>query len=62
LLIYKSIFIKAEELLGIFQKEKSKRGTYTYFKLPQSNLEPAKESLENAEKFLKNINLIIQRK
>ena len=38
LLIYKSIFIKAEELLGIFQKEKSKRGTYTYFKLPQSNL------------------------
>jgi hypothetical protein len=27
--------------------------------LPQANLEPAKESLENAEKFYKNINLIV---
>ena len=61
LIIYKSVFVKAEELLGIFQKEKSKRGTYTYYKLPQSNMEPAKESLKNAEKFLKNINLIIKR-
>lgn len=62
LTIYKSIVVKADELLGIFKKEKSKRGTFTYKKLPQANQEPAKESLDNAEKFFKNINLIIQNK
>lgn len=60
--IYKDIVIKAEELLGIFAKEKSKRGKFTYRMLPQANLEPAKESLENAEKFYKNINLFIRNK
>jgi len=59
--IYKDIVVKAEELLGIFAKEKSKRGKFTYRKLPQANLEPAKESLENAEKFYKNINLIVRK-
>ena len=59
--IYKDIVIKAEELLGIFAKEKSKRGKFTYKMLPQANLEPAKESLENAEKFYKNINLIARK-
>lgn len=58
--IYKSIVIKADELLGIFRKEKSKRGKFTYQKLPQANLQPAKESLENAEKFFKNINLMLK--
>lgn len=60
--IYKEIVIKAEELLGIFVKEKSKRGRFTYRTMPQANLEPAKESLENAEKFHKNINLILRKK
>jgi len=60
--IYKEIVIKADELLGIFRKEKSKRGRFTYKKLPQANLEPAKESLNNAEKFYKNINLMLQNK
>ncbi|MEK6824036.1 MAG: hypothetical protein AABY06_03290 [Nanoarchaeota archaeon] len=60
--IYEDVFIKAEELLGIFIKEKSKRGKFTYKTLPQTNLEPAKESLENAEKFYKNINLLIKKK
>lgn len=59
--IYKSIVVKADELLGIFKREKSKRGKFTYRKLPQANLEPAKESLENAEKFFRNINLIIKK-
>ncbi len=59
--IYKSIVIKADELLGIFRKEKSKRGKFTYKKLPQANLEPARESLDNAEKFFKNINLMVKR-
>ena len=57
--IYQDIVIKADELLGIFRKEKSKRGRFTYKRIPQANLIPAKESLENAEKFFKNINLII---
>jgi len=60
--IYKEVIVKAEELLGIFIKEKSKRGRFTYKKLPQANLEPARESLENAEKFFRNINLIIKDK
>jgi uncharacterized protein (UPF0332 family) len=60
LIIYNSIVIKADELLGIFKKEKSKRGKFTYKKLPQANLTPSRESLDNAEKFFKNINLIIR--
>ncbi len=60
--IYESIVVKADELLGIFRKEKSKRGKFTYQKLPQANLEPAKESVNNAEKFFKNINLMIKNK
>ncbi|MDP2908244.1 MAG: HEPN domain-containing protein [Nanoarchaeota archaeon] len=59
--IYKSIVVKADELIGIFKREKSKRGKFTYKKLPQANLEPARESVSNAEKFFKNINLIIQK-
>lgn len=58
--IYKKMIIRAEELLGIFSLEKYKRGEFTYQKLPQSNLGPAKESIENASKFFKNINKIIR--
>lgn len=61
LIIYKKIIIKADELLGIFREEKSKRGKFTYKKLPQANLEPAKESIDHAEKFYKNINLMIKK-
>ena len=57
--VYKSVAVKADELLGIFRREKKKRGEFTYQKLPQANYEPAKESLENAEKFFKNINMIM---
>ena len=55
LAIYDDIMIKADNLLGIFKTEKKKRGTFTYQKLSQANLEPAKESLENAKTFLKHI-------
>ena len=61
LIIYRTIVVRADELLGIFRKEKSKRGKFTYRKLPQANLRPAEESLENAEKFLKNVNLLIRK-
>ena len=60
--IYKEMIIKADKLLGIFSKERGKRGEFTYQKLPQANKEPAKESLDNAYLFFKNINKIIRDK
>lgn len=59
--IYKSMAVKADELLNIFRWEKSKRGAFTYRKLPQANMEPADESILNAGKFLKNINLLLRK-
>ena len=59
--IYQKIVVKAEELLGIFSKEKGKRGRFTYQKLPQANREPAKESFDNASFFFKNINKILRK-
>ena len=59
--IYKKMIIRAEELLGIFSKEKGKRGEFTYRKLPQANKEPAKESLDNASSFFNNINKILRK-
>ena len=53
--IYEKIIIKADTLLGIFHREKGKRGKFTYRKLPQSNQEPAQESLDNAKTFFKHI-------
>ena len=58
--IYQKMVVRAEELLGIFSKEKGKRGKFTYQKLPQANQEPAKESFDNASLFFKNINKIIR--
>lgn len=52
--IYDDIIIKADELIGIFIKEKKKRGFFTYQKLAQANKEPASESIKNAETFYKN--------
>ena len=53
--LYEEVLIKAEKLLGIFKIEKKKRGEFTYKRIAQANLEPAKESLENAKTFLKHI-------
>ncbi len=53
--LYEKIIIKADTLIGIFNKEKGKRGRFTYRKLSQANYEPAKESLENAKTFFKHI-------
>ncbi len=53
--LYEEVLVKAEELLGIFKIEKKKRGKFTYQRIAQANLEPAKESLENAKTFLKHI-------
>jgi uncharacterized protein (UPF0332 family) len=58
--IYRSMIVRAEELLGIFSLEKGKRGEFTYQKLPQANMEPARESFENASIFFKNINKLVR--
>ena len=59
--IYQKMVVRAEELLGIFSKEKGKRGKFTYQKLPQANREPAKESFDNASFFFKNITKILRK-
>ncbi len=59
--IYQKMVVRAEELLGIFSKEKGKRGRFTYQKLPQANREPAKESFDNASFFFKNMNKILRK-
>ena len=55
LVLYEEVLVKAEELLGVFKIEKKKRGEFTYQRIAQANLWPAKESLENAKTFLKHI-------
>lgn len=60
--IYNKMIVRADELLGLFKLEKSKRGKFTYQKLPQANLEPAKESVDNTFKFFTNIYKIIERR
>ena len=52
-LLYKSLIIRAEELLTIYKHEKKKRGDYTYNILPQANKVPAEESIQHAKSFLK---------
>jgi uncharacterized protein (UPF0332 family) len=58
--IYEDLRMKAEALLDIFRNEKEKRTTFTYKTSAQANIEPAKESMDNAGKFFKNINYIIK--
>ncbi len=58
--IYQRVVVRAEELLGIFSKEKGKRGEFTYQKLPQANRAPAKESFDNASFFFKHINKVLR--
>jgi uncharacterized protein (UPF0332 family) len=59
--IYKKLVLRVEVLLDILEKEKKKRGEFTYQKLSQANLEPAKESLDNASTFYKNILKVLER-
>lgn len=58
--IYKTLIICAEDLLNIFDKEKSKRSKFTYQTLPQANFGPSNSSIENAKKFLSNIIKVIE--
>ncbi len=58
--IYEDMAIKADALLEIFSSEKGKRGRFTYQILPQANVQPAKESLDNADLFFKAIRKILE--
>ena len=53
--LYHKMIIRADTLLHIFELEKSKRGTFTYRRLPQANKEPAQKSILNAKTFFKNL-------
>jgi uncharacterized protein (UPF0332 family) len=59
--IYDRILVRADELLGLYKTEKSKRGTFTYKTIAQANLEPANESVDNSRKFLINIKNILKK-
>ncbi len=58
--IYNKMIIRADELLGLFKIEKRKRGDFTYKTIAQANIEPAKDSIENARKFVTNIRAVIK--
>lgn len=60
--IYKEMIVRADELLGLFQKEKWKRGHFTYKTIVEANIPFAEESLENARKFVQNIFEVIRKK
>ncbi|MFH1249349.1 MAG: HEPN domain-containing protein [archaeon] len=57
--IYEEVLVRAESLLSIFALEKGKRGRFTYEKLPQANMPPANESLNNASLFFKTISRVL---
>jgi len=59
--IYDEMIVRADELLGIMQHEKRKRGHFVYKTLPQANLEPAEESLRNAKKFVSHVKQILEK-
>ncbi len=58
--IYQEALVRAEYLLGIFKEEKKKRGEFTYRTIPQANKEPAKESIEHAKTFFKNMTALVE--
>ena len=58
--IYGNLLITAGELLKLFSYEKKKRGRFTYKTLAEANRIPAKESVENATKFLLNIKEVLK--
>jgi len=58
--IYETETTKAEALLNILFLEKKKRGLFTYNVKSEANLPYARESIENARKFISAIKLILE--
>jgi len=61
-LLYENAEQKAQELLSILEDEKRKRGIFQYHRLSRNNIDPAKESVENAKTFLKAVEEILSKK
>ncbi len=59
--IYKRMIIRAAELLGLFQQEKLKRGNFVYRTIPQANIQPAKESIEHAQTFVRHVVSVLEK-
>lgn len=59
--IYENEISKAESLLNIFSIEKGKRGRFTYNIKSEANLPYAKESIENAKRFVSVIKAIVEK-
>ena len=59
--IYENEISKAESLLNIFSIEKGERGRFTYNIKSEANLPYAKESIENAKRFVSVIKAIIEK-
>jgi len=59
--IYNKMIIRADELLGLLQHEKKKRGQFVYKTISQANKEPAEESIQNARKFISHIKMIVEK-
>jgi len=57
--IYEEEAFKADSLLHIFKTEKKKRGVFTYNIKSEANLPYARESIENARKFISTIKNIL---
>lgn len=57
---YRAAIVRADELLGLFEREKWKRGHFTYQTIAQANIPFAIESAEGARKFLSSIFALIR--
>ena len=58
--LYEDAEKRAEELFTTLSEEKKKRGRFTYERLPKANKQPAKESIENAAQFIRDIESILK--
>ena len=58
--IYETETIKAESLINIFFTERRKRGFFTYNIKSEANIPYAKESIENAKRFISSIKLLLE--
>ncbi len=58
--IYREMIISADELLGLFEREKWKRGNFTYKVASEANLPFAEESVKNAKIFVQNILAVLE--
>lgn len=59
--LYQKMLMRADVLLKIFKDEKWKRGNFTYHTIPQANMEPAQQSIQNATTFVKNIKIVVEK-